>query len=157
MKEIALIDPPHDLIRYEEWKSQWVDTDSVSLSSYIGECCHPEDLLICSQLLIPNFVEVSGCVIIQGRYQEDNFAEWKKRYPNDSQRIERVLNNIVMHDIFLHTGSDVSDVIFKQLCSVISVSWNLILKELFPYKNFSIDIYDGNQDNGPSITFYQNQ
>jgi len=156
MKRISLIDPPHDLRKYEEWKSQWMDSESVSLSNYIGECCHPEDLLICSQLLIPTFVEVDGCVIIQERYQVDNFLEWKKYFPNSCQKIEKVLNNIIMYDIFLHAGSDVPNVIFEQLCNVIRVSWRLTLKELFPHKSFIVEISNGNQDDGPSVTFYQN-
>ncbi|MCK1069399.1 hypothetical protein OCJ35_04935 [Pluralibacter gergoviae] len=155
MKTIALIDPPHDLKKYEEWKSQWMDSDSISLSNYIGECCHPEDLLICSQLLIPSLVEVDGCVVMQERYQVDNFLEWKKHFPNDPQRIEKVLNNVVMYDVFLHTGNDVSNIIFEQLCNVIKISWELMLKKLFPNKRFNVEINFGNQDDGPSVTFYQ--
>lgn len=155
MKTIALIDPPHDLKKYENWKYQWMEPDSITLTNYISECCHPEDFLICTQLLIPTFVVIDGCVIIKERYQTDNFSEWRKHFFGNKKEIEKMLNNIVVYDVFLHTGNDVSNVIFEQICNVMKVSWSLVLNNSFPDKKFIVDIYPSTQENGPSITFYQ--
>lgn len=155
MKTIALIEPPHDLKKYEEWKSQWLDVDSIGIANYISECCHPEDFLICSQLLIPSFIEVENSILIKERYQEENFLAWKKYFSGEMPKVEKMLNNITMYDVFLHTGNDVSNVIFEQICNMMKISWRLILKELFPCRQFIIEVYLSTQDDGPSITFYQ--
>lgn len=156
MKKFSLIDLPHDLKRYETWRSQWKDPNSVGLGEYISDSCHPEDLLICiQQLLIPDFIIVDDCVLLYDRYEKNNFLQWKDKLSGENTLIEKVLNHIHIYDLFGSNADDVSDSIFRQVCKAMKCSWKMALKETFPEKVFIVESFDDDVGYGPSLTFYQ--
>lgn len=156
MKKFSLIDLPHDLKRYDMWRSQWEDPNSVGFGEYVSDSCHPEDLLICiQQLLIPNFVIVDDCVLLCDRYEKNNFLQWKNKLSGENALIEKMLNHIHIYDLFGNNADDVSDSIFRQVCNAMKCSWRMALKETFPEKIFIVESFDDDVGYGPSLTFYQ--
>lgn len=155
MKKISLIEQPHDLVRYKVWESQWEKPNSIGINDYISENCHPEDLLICTQLFIPDFITVDSCILLNDRYEEENFRQWRLKFPTDTASIEKVLNQIHIYDLFGSNADDVSDSIFRQLCNAMKFSWTMALKEAFPERGFIVESFDEDIGYGPSLTFYQ--
>lgn len=155
MKKISLIETPYDLARYELWESQWVKPNTVGIHDYIDENCHPEDLLICTQLFLPSFITVDSCILLYDRYEKENFHQWKLKFPTENASVEKVLNRIYLYDLFGSIVDDVSDSIFRQLRNIMKLSWTMALKEAFPEKNFIVLLFDDDMGNGPSLTFYQ--
>lgn len=155
MKKLSLIEQSHDLVRYKAWESQWEKPNSIGINDYISDNCHPEDMLICTQLFIPDFIHVDSCILLYDRYEKDNFHQWKLKFPTDNASVEKVLNRIHLYDLFGSIADDVSDSIFRQLRNIMKLSWTMALKEAFPERSFIVLPFDDYMGNGPSLTFYQ--
>lgn len=73
----------------------------------------------------------------------------------DISEAERMLNHVLMYDVFSHCTDQVSESIFLQVCNVIELAWRMVLKEKFPEKTFCVEAENSEQNYGPVITFYQ--
>lgn len=155
MRKITLIEEPYDLTRYELWKNNWDSPNDMTINDYISDCFHPEDILCSVKLLIPEFVDIDGCVLLSDRYEENNFNEWKKEYGMDLAAIEKMLNHVHVYDLFTGNLDKTSDSIFLQLCKLMQCSWDMSLKKAFPKKEFLVELNNSESDYGPSLTFYQ--
>lgn len=155
MKLLSTIGPVKDAVKFEMWRERWGDKDRVGFGSYVSSELHPEDALIFSKLLFPNFVEVDGCVLLEDRFDLENFSRWMKEMEGATASVERVLNHTHIYDIFGGCKYDVSDSIFEQLGKVIAFSWGVALKKSFPTRSFCVSFSFSEADYGPVVTFWQ--
>ncbi|WP_273839493.1 hypothetical protein [Providencia rettgeri] len=155
MKKVTLVEEPYDLIRYESWKNEWASPNDIEINDYISDCCNPEDILCSIKLLIPEFLDVDGCILLSDRYEKNNFEEWKKQFGSDLSAIEKMLNHVHVYDLFTGSLDKTSDSVFLQLCKIMQCTWEMSLKKAFPTKEFLVELHNSESDYGPSLTFYQ--
>lgn len=155
MNRISSTPPINDAVKYEAWKNQWVDQKGVGVYSYISEQCHPEQMLLFSKVFFPDFLVVDGGVFLERNFTTEVFNARMVELNGDLARVEKILNNVHIYDLFDQCAEDVSDSIFLQLCNVLSFSWRLVLKEKFPTRLFCVEFCNSEKNYGPVITFYQ--
>ncbi len=114
-----------------------------------------------SLLFWPKFIEYDGCIIMENRFDLQNFENWKKtEYVENFAQIESVLNHIHILDFF---GAEEKkdeinhdQIVFlgNKLCEIYSAK----LKIDFPEKEFNFD-FNGSEKldeyDEYEITFYQ--
>ncbi|PAU59238.1 hypothetical protein [Pseudomonas sp. PICF141] len=155
MIKINTIKPFSGLSKYELWRSQWADKNSVDVFAYMSDVCSPEDSLLFCRLLFPDFVVVGEAVILESKYNVDVFASWMQSFEGDIGAVERMLNHTHLYDVFAGCTDKVDDVVFEQLCEIVALSWRLVLKDKFPNRLFSVEVSNSDQDYGPVVTFFQ--
>lgn len=155
MIEIKTIKPFRNLIKYESWKSGWMEEDGVDIFSYISDMCNPEYFLLSCKLLFPDFVVIKGAVFLENRFSSDIFYCWLKQLNGDVHAVEKIMNHMHLYDVFGGSLDDVDDAVLAQLSEVIALSWRLVLKDKFPEREFSVEVSNTDQDYGPIVTFYQ--
>lgn len=143
------------LVRYESWKSGWVEKDKVDEFSYISNTCNPEDVLLSCKLFFPDFIVEGGGVFLENKYDNDAFESWFKKFSGDLQATEKMINHTHLYDVFDGCSEDVDDRVFEQLAEVVALSWRLVLSDKFPQKKFNVVVSNSDQDYGPVVTFYQ--
>lgn len=52
----------------------------------------PGQLLKTAELWWPRLIEIDGCLLIEERYEQENFQRWRTSYPGDCAVVESVLN-----------------------------------------------------------------
>ena len=116
-----------------------------------------------SVLFWPNFIEYDGCVILENRFDTENFENWKNtEYFKSYAQIESVLNHFHILD-FWGTDQKRDEATYDQivylgnkLCEIYSAK----LKVEFPEKQFTFS-FNGNEKleayDEYEITFYQEE
>jgi hypothetical protein len=106
------------------------------------------------KLFWPDFVEVSGCVILQHNYSPDNFTEWMERYSGDRRAVESMINHVHVWDLFLMSPKDVeyAHELYEFLAGALMRGWKSALQHAFPDKHFVFTLRHGY---GPEVSFHQ--
>lgn len=157
MTKIEIIKPLLGLRKYQEWKSQWSDQQGLSIYSYISYSCEPEDVLIASRLFFPELIFIEGCVFLEFKYDPGVVGLLSSYGDQEKMEIERSVNRLALYDAFFGVSSEVSDLIYKQLCDVLVVSWGMVLNKAFPDFEFKVESSFSESEYGPSLTFYKNR
>lgn len=142
-----------DIRRYEVWKNRWQNPDSMDMLKYISFNIHPEDFLIAGSLMMPEFIEVNGCVFLESNYSESVYNRMQS--DSDSQAIEKGMNHMYVYDLFGHAPQDVENVIFERIAEFLQISWSMCLARKFPGKNMIVEYLNSENQYGPSLTIYQ--
>ncbi len=150
-----IIHPLTTSTRYRKWESGWGDKSGLDYFSYISDVCNPEDALIFCGLLFPAFIERAGGVFLDGRFDQENFAQWSERLNGNVYEVERLINHVHVYDVFSGCSEDVADSVFEKLSEVIGFCWEVALKNKFPHKKFKVEVSNSDQDYGPVVTFFQ--
>jgi len=154
MNGIYTIPPVTDAVKYEAWKSQWAQQQGLDVFSYISDQCHPEQMLLFSKVLFPDFLTCEGGVFLERNFAAETFAA-RMAEMHDIRKVERVMNNVHVYELFEQCANNVSDNVFLQLRNVLEFSWGMVLKEKFPEKKFFVEVSDSESNYGPVITFFQ--
>ncbi|WP_236190330.1 hypothetical protein [Pseudomonas paraglycinae] len=154
MNGIYSIPPVTDAVKYETWKNQWAQQQGLDIFSYISDQCHPEQMLLFSKVLFPDFLTCEGGVFLERNFASETFAA-RMAEMHDIRKVEQVMNNVHVYELFEQCADDVSDSIFLQLRNVLAFSWGMVLKEKFPEKKFFVEVSDSESNYGPVITFFQ--
>lgn len=155
MIKLKTFEPLYGLHRYPAWRAGWADKKSIDVFSYISSECNPEDLLLCSKLLLPDFVVVDGAVFLEHKYDAGAFDSWSTQFGGDLCAIEKMVNHTHTYDVFEGCTDDIDEAVFTQLAEVFSLSWRLLLRDKFPDREFCVDVRNSDQEYGPVVTFYQ--
>ena len=139
--------------RYEVWKNRWEDPEPMDMLQYISFNIHPEDFLIAGSLMMPEFVEVKGCVFLKSNYSEDVYHKMQSDY--DPQSIEKGTNHMYVYDLFGHAPQDVENVVFERIAEFLQISWSMCLARKFPGKNMIVEYLNSENEYGPTLTIYQ--
>ncbi|NWC24818.1 hypothetical protein HYE76_00005 [Pseudomonas tolaasii] len=154
MKTIRTTEPVRST-KYERWKSQWSDQSELDESSFISDVVHPEDVLLFSKVLFPDFVCHESGVFLESRFTPEAFSEWMEGCDNDVAAVEKLLNHVHLYDVFGGCRDRVDDAVYEQLCRIVAQSWRMVLLSQFPDKQFCVQAIISDQEYGPVVTFSQ--
>jgi hypothetical protein len=119
-------------------------------------------------ILLPDFIDVDGCVLRKDRYNPENLAEWQRQYPGQRSRVEAMINHLhVQEDMFTSCDPASDDTAARTfdpaLVDYVGKSilrcWGWALAEQYPDRTFQLDFWEGQAtEDGwrdPEITFWQ--
>jgi hypothetical protein len=115
-------------------------------------------------LFWPDFIEVRGCIVRKGAYDPNAFDEWWERLKGSASEVEKVVNHLDMVDLFYMAGDaegtseklteDVVTALQMELAQILARTWSAALKDSFPSRTFKVDLFLGDEVDGPILTFY---
>ncbi|WEQ56294.1 hypothetical protein LV564_04125 [Komagataeibacter nataicola] len=123
--------------------------------AYIARNCSPYTSLAFCTLLFPTIIVVDGCFLLEFYYTESNFLDACKNYNNDKRKIEENMNNTFLYEVFECLVEKVSDMVFEEIGKIVRLSWDMVLKQTFPEREFAVKYFHDEQDYGPVVTFCQ--
>ena len=143
------------LTKYQKWKRNWSQPDSMDELAYLNFNIHPEDVLIASNLFLPKFISHEDSIFWEARFDESSYSNWKQQFGSDRGKLERMLNHVHLYDLFDQCQDDVSDDLFLSLAERMKLCWEMKLKLEFPDRKFIVELSSGDEDYGPTLVFYQ--
>ena len=100
----------------------------------------PLSLAAMATLLSPTFIEVRGCGLRADQYWPESFAGFWRELNGDRRRIEAVLNQEHVSDLYLNS-TPVRDPRFDAaFAAVIGRCWRAALLEAFPDRCFQVEV-----------------
>lgn len=66
-----------------------------------------------------------------------------------------MIDHAHLYDVFDGCSEDVDARVFEWLGEVVSLSWRLVLNDMFPERKCNVDVSSSDQDDGPVVTFFQ--
>jgi len=109
------------------------------------------------RLLVPEFVEIRGCVLLRGveSYSTETFEQWWSTLKGDVAAIEDLLNRLPLWDLFADLTEDgVTDRALAELGSSIELTWKAALSKRFPNRRFLVEFRDETTGYGPTVSFH---
>ena len=146
---------PAELPQVSEWLTPWVSSSGeTSLTLYRDLEVGLSRMIVAAGLLVPEFVESHGCVVLKENYTEENFAGWWHSLDGDVARVEGVLNHthisdLFMNDDFLETAVDSA---LRDLAQFMGLTWRAALRSRFPDRLFTVQVTD--DLDGPTVAFW---
>lgn len=139
-----------DLRRYIEWSNN----GNVQLELYAEFNTNKDILISHIKFLWPDFVVYEGKVFRDG-FNIENYKRWKKKYNNNVEEIERVMNHIHLQEGLLQNlPESLSDKNLEYVSSMLVKMWKAALSSQFPNRSF--EVIGDKQENGDYlITFWQ--
>jgi hypothetical protein len=141
------------LIDYDEYKSVNKDWN---ITSYLNTFYDLNTAIAFSKFYFPDFIEVSGCIILACRYNEEIFMNWFKELKGDIVLIEKMCNLYELKDFFHINTSKYSEEEYDKSLNIFGVilkkSWEINLKSLYPNKTFHVQLFE--EENSKFITIY---
>ncbi|MGH8603178.1 MAG: hypothetical protein ACREXR_10515 [Gammaproteobacteria bacterium] len=107
----------------------------------------------CSYLFWPSFVEVNGCVLLEERYEPENFREWWERLSGNIPEVESVINHVHLWDVFYPDEDELPDGTLEELARVMAKCWECALSEAYPSRAFEVRLSVEDEDYGPTVSF----
>lgn len=123
--------------------------------AYIASNCSPYTSLAFCALLFPSIIVVDGCFLLEYYYTERKFLDARENYNNDKIKIEESMNNTFLYLVFDGFSGNVPDMVFEEIGKIVRLSWDMVLKQTFPEREFAVKYFHDEQDYGPVVIFCQ--
>lgn len=109
-----------------------------------------------ADFLFPEFIEVEGFVLLAEMFRKnkEEFAVWRKKYHDDTRKVEETINHVHMYDLFRSSGEN-DLAAYERVGRLVAKCWTLALKDAFPEREFTVQFATEPKDYGPTITFFQ--
>ncbi len=111
----------------------------------------PDEFMSVARLLLPEFIVHQGGVFLRSQFTEASFDQWFVELKNLTA-VERMLNHVHVYDVF-GNADNATEEEFLQVAKLLHRTWDFSLSKVFPEHQFDVDIYNSEQDYGPTITF----
>jgi hypothetical protein len=113
-------------------------------------------LAVFSKLFWPDFVEIEGCILLSEHYEAQNFEQWKAELKGERAKIELVLNEVNVYDLFIRPADNEPGLdLYEYMAKMLLKSWRCALHDTFPNKHFKFVSADEPDAYGPTLSFYQ--
>lgn len=136
-----------ELPAFDAWRQSF-DPAPDSLS-YLSEHLTLTAAVLFADLMLPDLVEVRGCVLRRAAYDPAVFDEWWATEKGQVAAIERVINHLHLWDVFEPTDAG-EEAALSWLAGRIAESWQRHGASLFPDHRFVAEVTD---EYGPTVTF----
>ena len=131
-----------------------LDGKPVDLELWLARIGRYDHAVAYASLIWPQFTEHEGCVFL-GPEVPSTYQEWKAKYADNTQAIERMLNHQHILDMF-PSSPEPNQALVLFLGKLLQETWAAKLAGEFPDRSFVVEFFDDfdiSVDN-PSITFY---
>ncbi|MDF4252803.1 hypothetical protein [Streptomyces sp. WMMB303] len=126
--------------------------DDLDFFDYAAYRLNLSDWAAVAKVFHPRFIEVSGCIIWERAYEEQNFSDWFEKLNGDATAVESTLNQLRLWQLVdSDTGSPVEMESEKQLAHEITFFWRAALESAYPDRDFDGGVVE--TDDGPVIRF----
>lgn len=136
----------NNLPEFRSWRARFQPPPDER--AFLSEHLSVTTALLFSEILVPDFTLVRGCVIVRSHFSPANFEQWWSSQSGESTSIERAINRIHLWDIFEPAG-DQDERALEALAERIATSWTLHAQRQFTDREFHTQVSD---DYGPTIT-----
>ncbi|WP_166852878.1 hypothetical protein [Isoptericola sp. BMS4] len=137
-----------DLPRFAEWRARF--SPAPNADSYLAEHLDLTSAVLFARLMLPNFIVVRDCVLIEDKFDAARFDEWMATTGNDRIAVERVTNHLHLWDIFDPDGA-VEESALIELAESIAESWRSRGRAMFPDREFHSEVTD---EYGPTVVMH---
>ncbi|UNS98615.1 hypothetical protein MMF93_20740 [Streptomyces tubbatahanensis] len=110
------------------------------------------DWLSAAQVFHPRFIEVSGCLIWERAYEEDNFREWYQALNGNATAVESTLNQVRLWQLVdVNEGNSIEEKMVANLAREIAFFWRAALESDHPEYSFDGGVVE--TEDGPVVRF----
>lgn len=144
---------PMDLPSAIAWRGEM--TPVPSYLDFINHQVGLDRAFAVMRLLVPQFDEVRGCVLIRGagNYSPESFEQWWSKLDGNVPAIEDVINHLHLWDVF--TGSDenpLTEQALNEFGQSLVLTWTAALARSYPDRKFLVEMV--NDEGGPTVGFH---
>ncbi len=125
---------PTKLPAIRQWVSQY--GGKMGIWDYLSQQGGASLAVACSYLFWPSFIEVNGCVLLEERYEPENFHEWWERLSGNIPEVEDMINHVHLWDIFYLDEDELPDGKLEELACVMAKCWECALSEALATRQF---------------------
>ncbi len=143
--------------------TKWIDTfypgyPYRSYVNYVANFVSIDNFIAVVGLLSPSFIEVNGFIFLKDHYYAKKILN-ESRFGNDRKTKERYINLFCLSDLYLLAANELSNDKKWQIiqAELIAKFWKQRLKEVFPTKDFEVEVLSDGQfdENEVCVTFSQ--
>ncbi|MFI5936282.1 hypothetical protein [Actinoplanes sp. NPDC051494] len=139
------------------WRSGWGDAAaSWTPTDYLNQDSAIAATVAAGWLFNPSTVRYRGAIFLAERFNAPNVDEWFERYPEESARVEAVVNTVALYDFFVNADTDPYENSLPGLAADVGVCWRGVLTLRYPDLDVHVETTDGSGSGeyGPSVTFW---
>jgi hypothetical protein len=140
--------------KFRRWQQDF-QNESLTLWDYVTAKADIEVIGAAATLFWPSVIDHAGCVLLQDRFSESAFAQWRDYYQGDIPSIERMMNHMHLVDLFVISYDQESLATLDFVGQIMARCWRSSLHEQFPALQFEVEYAANLEDDGPTITFFQ--
>ena len=110
-----------------------------------------------AELFWPTFVEHDGCILLSGRFDQDNFQRWLVATGGDRSAVEGVINHTHILDLFVQHNTEPTREQVVWLGRLLKEMWQAKLECDFPDRRIVVSFPEDAGDDllGYEITVFQ--
>lgn len=135
---------PHMTETFRSWSCSF--NPNADVMAYLEKHLNVTSACIFMSIIIPKFIEVQGCVILQRNYDPETFKQWWESENKNTLTIEAAINRMHLWDIF--DQDDPEEQQLESLAETIAYTWELHAQRQFPERKFEAKVTD---DYGPTV------
>ena len=109
------------------------------------------------RLLVPDFIELQGCVLLRGvgNHTPESFQQWWSKLHGDVAAIEDLLNSLPLWDLFSEVDvSPLGQQALAEFGRTLVLTWQAALSNRYPGRRFLVELRDGSTEHGPTVSFH---
>ncbi|GAA3815229.1 hypothetical protein GCM10022403_056020 [Streptomyces coacervatus] len=102
---------------FRRWRAEWKD-EELSPSNYLDFEGGLRFVLAAAWLFCPETVEYRGCVFLKENFCQGTVDNWFTSLGDDRGRIEAVVNQVSLRDVFINTSRSDDDQLREDLLDI---------------------------------------
>jgi hypothetical protein len=124
--------------------------------TYVGQEIGLDRAFAVMRLLVPDFVEMRGCVLRRESYAPENLEHWWTTLDGDVSAIEEMINHVHLWDVFLGLShSPLEDRALAEFGTSMALTWEAALLQRFPERRFVVEfLAEPESHYGPTVSFH---
>lgn len=142
---------------FRQWRTEWKD-EELSPANYLDYEGGLRFVLAAAWLFCPETVEYRGCVFLKENFGQDTVDDWFTSLRHDRERIEAVVNQVRLWDVFINAsrtdGNQLGEEL-PQLALALGECWQGVLSARYPDLEVTVEVGDEEDGSyGPAVTFW---
>ncbi|MFF4502353.1 hypothetical protein [Streptomyces sp. NPDC001401] len=142
---------------FRQWRTEWKD-EELSPANYLDYEGGLRFVLAAAWLFCPETVEYRGCVFLKENFSQDTVDNWFTSLGDNRQRIEAVVNQVRLWDVFINASRTDRDRLgeeLPQLALALGECWQGVLSARYPDREITVEVGDEEDGSyGPTVTFW---
>ncbi|WP_305785972.1 hypothetical protein [Symbioplanes lichenis] len=137
---------------FVRWRAGWGDSAAGwTPTDYLNQDTAVGPAIAAGWLFNPPTVRYRGGLFLADRFSAPAVDEWFERYPDESARIEAVVNAVTFFDLFVNCDIDPYADALPGLAADVAACWRGVLPARHPDLTVTVEVGDAY---GPSVTFW---